>query len=60
MSGIKPKFEPDSWVFGDIKVDENGELHTYRYAMLFSFRNLEEFREAKAVIDPLLEGGRSE
>lgn len=52
----KEKFDPDSWIFGDITVDENGTPQLYRYAMLFSFRNLEEFRAAKRIIDPLLEG----
>lgn len=44
------------WIYGDITVDENGAPYTYRYSMLFSFRNLEEFQAARRIIEALFEG----
>ena len=47
--------EPDCWIFGDLTVDENGSPHTYRYSMLLSFKSVEDFRAARAVIYPLID-----
>ncbi len=54
MSDADTAPKASDWILGDIAVDENGKLHTYKYSMLLSFSSLEEFQAARKLIDPLL------
>jgi hypothetical protein len=44
------------WIFGDIEVKEDKKLHTYQFAMLLSFRTLDDFQAARKIVEPMLFG----